>query len=66
MKRTLFEPEHEAYRESIRTFLENIAELLNASLWWVTVQTTLRIAFGLSLWSSFAFHDVLRRLLGAE
>ena len=29
---------------------------LSASLWWVSVQTALRLAFGLTLWTVWAFH----------
>jgi hypothetical protein len=46
----------------VRTALEGVAQMLNATLWWVSVQTALRIAFGLTLWSSY----VLWRLLGAD
>jgi hypothetical protein len=50
----------------VRAALESTAELVNANLWWMTTSTTLRIAFGLSLWASFALQAVLRHWLGAE
>ena len=46
--------------------LEGASTLLNSTLWWVTVQTILRIACGLSLWGGYAIQDVLKRLLGVE
>ena len=46
-------------------YLESVAQTVNATLWWTTTQTTLRIAFGLSLWGSYALQGVLRHLLGA-
>jgi hypothetical protein len=39
----------------VRKALEEASRLLNTTLWWVTVQVSLRIAFGLSLWLSYAF-----------
>jgi hypothetical protein len=38
-------------------------ELLNRTLWWVSLQTGLRIAFGLSLWASYALHSWLLPML---
>jgi hypothetical protein len=52
--------------KEVRTALESTAQLINASLWWTTTQTVLRIAFGLTLWASYAFQGVLRWLLGVE
>jgi hypothetical protein len=49
--------------KEVRSALESASETLNSTLWWVTVQTGLRIAFGLSLWVSYALHDWLRALL---
>jgi hypothetical protein len=49
----------------VRNALVNTSALLNTTLWWVSVQTALRIAFGLSLWGTYAFQDWLRRLAGA-
>jgi hypothetical protein len=44
--------------------LGNASRLLNNTLWWVVVQTGLRIAYGLSLWGTYALEPWLRRLLG--
>jgi hypothetical protein len=38
----------------VRKALEQASRLLNATLWWVTAQTSLRIAFGLALWLTWA------------
>lgn len=35
--------------------LQQVSELLQTTLWWVARQTALRIAFGLSLWLTYAF-----------
>jgi ABC-type sulfate transport system permease component len=40
--------------EEVRKALVEASRLLNATLWWVNVQVTLRIAFGLSLWLTYA------------
>jgi hypothetical protein len=50
----------------VRTALEGASALLNSTLRWVTIQTILRIACGLSLWGSYAMQDVVKRLLGVE
>src|SRR5262249_16402118 len=42
--------------KEVRVALEDVSRLLNTTLWWVTVQTTLRIACGLALWGSYALH----------
>jgi hypothetical protein len=39
----------------VRKALEEASRLLNTTLWWVTVQVSLRIAFGLALWLAYAF-----------
>jgi hypothetical protein len=52
--------------QEVRTALENTAQLLNTTLWWVCNQTILRITFGLSLWGSYALEGWLRRLLGVD
>ena len=39
----------------VRKALEAVSRLLNTTLWWVTVQVSLRIAVGLALWLSYAF-----------
>jgi hypothetical protein len=49
----------------VRAALESASQLLNTTLWWVVVQTGLRIAFGLSLWVSYALEGWLRTLAGA-
>jgi hypothetical protein len=38
----------------VRKALEGASRLLNTTLWWVIVQTGLRIAFGLTLWLTWA------------
>jgi hypothetical protein len=48
----------------VRTALVSSSRMLNSTLWWVVIQAGLRVAFGLSLWSSYALepwlHPVLR------
>lgn len=39
----------------VQTALVSASQLLNTTLWWVVLQTALRIAFGLSLWLTYAF-----------
>jgi uncharacterized protein (TIGR03000 family) len=39
----------------VRKALEDASRLLNASLWWWSLQVGLRIAFGLSLWLTYAW-----------
>jgi hypothetical protein len=39
----------------VRKALTEASQLLNSTLWWVSGQVGLRIAFGLSLWLSYAF-----------
>jgi hypothetical protein len=39
----------------VRKSLEDASRLLNASLWWWSLQVGLRIAFGLSLWLTYAW-----------
>jgi hypothetical protein len=38
----------------VRKALEGASRMLNTTLWWVTVQLGVRIAFGLSLWLTWA------------
>ena len=38
----------------VRKALIEASKLLNATLWWVSIQVGLRIAYGLALWLSFA------------
>ncbi len=42
----------------VRKALVDASQMLNSTLWWVCVQTGLRIAFGLALWLTFAFNLV--------
>jgi hypothetical protein len=50
--------------KEVRTALEGASALINSTLRWLMIQTTLRIACGLSLWGSYALQDVLKRWLG--
>jgi hypothetical protein len=38
----------------VQKALVQASELMNVSLWWVTVQMALRVTFGLALWLTFA------------
>jgi hypothetical protein len=38
----------------VQKALVQASELMNSSLWWLTVQMGLRVAFGLSLWFTYA------------
>jgi hypothetical protein len=38
----------------VRTSLVSASKLLNVTLWWVVLQAALRIAYGLSLWVTYA------------
>jgi hypothetical protein len=40
--------------EEVRKALVGASRMLNTTLWWVTVQLGVRIAFGLSLWLTWA------------
>jgi hypothetical protein len=48
----------------VRSALESASKLLNTTLWWVSVQAGLRIAFGLVLWGTFALEPWARDVLG--
>jgi hypothetical protein len=48
----------------VRAALEGASRLLNSTLWWVSIQTTLRILFGLCLWGSYALSSYLVALAG--
>jgi hypothetical protein len=39
----------------VRNALLEASRLINSTLWWVTAQVSLRIAFGLSLWLTYAW-----------
>src|SRR5437773_8310538 len=39
----------------VRSALVSASQLLNSTLWWVSVQVALRIAYGLSLWLTYAW-----------
>lgn len=41
----------------VQKALEQASQLLNTSLWWVSVQIGLRVAFGLTLWLTYALSD---------
>jgi hypothetical protein len=40
--------------EEVRKSLEGASDLLNSTLWWVSMQTALRFSFGLALWLTWA------------
>jgi hypothetical protein len=50
--------------KEVRTALAGASALLNSTLWWVSIQTTLRILFGLSLWLSYGLQGWLVGLVG--
>jgi hypothetical protein len=52
--------------KEVRAALEGASDLLNSTLWWVTIQAVLRIACGLSLWGSYALQGPIAHLLGSE
>jgi hypothetical protein len=41
--------------EEVHKALRELHRLLNSTLWWITIQTGLRIAYGLAVWLTFAF-----------
>jgi hypothetical protein len=47
----------------VRTALVSSSQMLNSTLWWVVIQAGLRVAFGLSLWGSYALGPWLHRVL---
>jgi hypothetical protein len=51
--------------QEVRTALENATPWLHSTLRWFIIQTALRIAFGLALWSSYALSGWLGGLVGA-
>ena len=38
----------------VRTALIDASKVLNTNLWWVVLQTALRVGYGLSLWLTYA------------
>jgi hypothetical protein len=46
---------HQIVAGEVQKALLEVNKLLNSTLWWVSVQTGLRIAYGLALWLTFAF-----------
>ena len=42
----------------VRKALTEASQLLQVSLWWMTVQVGLRVAFGLALWGTWVFMEV--------
>jgi hypothetical protein len=49
----------------VRTALEGASRLLNYTLWWISLQAGLRIAFGVSLWGTYALEPWIRGLVGS-
>ncbi len=49
--------------KEVRATLISASELLNTSLWWSITQTVLRLAFGLSLWTTYALELWLREIV---
>jgi hypothetical protein len=47
----------------VRASLVSVSQMLTSTLWWVSIQTGLRIACGLSLWGTYALEPWLRRLM---
>ncbi len=47
----------------VRTALVSSSRMLNSNLWWIVIQAGLRIAFGLSLWMSYALEPWLNTVL---
>jgi hypothetical protein len=52
--------------QEVRKALESASDMLNNNLWWVIIQTGLRILCGLSLWGTYALEPWLRRLVHLE
>ena len=49
--------------KEVRTALEGATPWLHGTIRWFMIQTTLRIAFGMALWTSYATSDWLREVL---
>jgi hypothetical protein len=41
--------------QEVRTALESATQSINNTLWWVCLQTGLRISYGLSVWATYAW-----------
>ena len=41
----------------VKKSLDELGRVVNAGLWWVSVQIALRVAFGLTLWTAWAIHS---------
>ncbi|MCS6852999.1 MAG: hypothetical protein NZ700_17725 [Gemmataceae bacterium] len=48
---------HEMVSQEVRKALIDAGKLINSTMRWVIMQIALRIAFGLSLWLTYAVHD---------
>ncbi len=48
----------------VRAALVSASKLINYNLWWMSIQTGLRISFGLALWGSYALEPWLRHSQG--
>ncbi len=51
--------------KEVRSALEAVGRLMSRTLWWVSVQTGSRLAFGLALWGTYAAQLWLKWLVGA-
>jgi hypothetical protein len=49
----------------VRAALVNVSEVINTSLWWMSVQTGARLLFGLALWGTYVAAPLLCWLVGA-
>jgi hypothetical protein len=47
---------HKIVDEEVKKSLAEIGTTVRASLWWVSVQISLRVLFGLTLWTVWALH----------
>lgn len=43
--------------QEVQKSLDELGRVVNAGLWWVSVQIALRVAFGLLLWTAWAVHS---------
>ena len=51
--------------KEVRAALEGAARLMTTALYWVSLQTGARLAFGLALWGTYVAQPWLARLVGA-